>query len=67
MFRCLSFPKSIKTQRAPTNVKHVLIFSQSFKSISGISESTKKGSQGSKNPEIMEFGGFGPSQNQTEI
>ena len=24
------------------------------------------GSQGSKNPEIIEFGGFGPSHNETE-
>ena len=32
-----------------------------------ISKSIDKGSQGSKHPEIIECGGFGPSHNKTEI
>ena len=33
----------------------------------GMIESMNKGSPGLKNPEIMEFGGFGPSRNKTKI
>ena len=33
----------------------------------GIFESMSKGSRGSTNPEFMEFGGFGPSHNKTEV
>ena len=43
------------------------IFSYVFKSICGILKSINKGSQGLNNPEIMEFWGFGPSHNKTEV
>ena len=39
-----------------------LYFSNDF----GISKSINKGSPGLEHPEIIEFGGFGPSRNKTE-
>ena len=37
-----------------------------FLKLFGILESIDKGSQGSQNPEIIEFEGLGPSHNKTE-
>ena len=33
----------------------------------GIFKSINKGPPGLENPEIMEFGGFGPSHNKTKV
>ena len=58
------FPEMLDLQKE----YKVFIFSYIFWSILAyLIKSINKGSSGLKNPEIMEFGGFGPSHNKTEI
>ena len=53
--------KNKKQNDVPIYISHI------FSSIFGILKAINTGLQGSKNPEIMEMLGFGPSHNKTEI